>query len=175
DFLSDVWTICEQCHGKRYKKEILEVYFQAYNINDTLNLSCEQALSVFKSYPQIQKKLQVLNDVGLGYIKLGQATSTLSGGETQRLKLAYKLQAEQPANTLFIFDEPSTGLHMQDVENLISVLNKLVGNGQTVIVIEHNTSIIQAADWIIDLGPDGGDTGGDIVYNGWREGLISCD
>ena len=175
DFLSDVWTTCEQCHGNRYKKEILEVYFQTYNINDILNLSSAQALSVFESYPKIHKKLQVLNDIGLGYIKLGQATTTLSGGETQRLKLAYKLQSEQPANTLFIFDEPSTGLHMQDVEKLLSVLNKLVKKGNTVIVIEHNISIIQAADWIIDLGPDGGDAGGDIVYNGQSENLISCD
>ena len=175
DFLSDVWNICEQCHGKRYKKEILEIYFKAYNINDMLNLSCEQALLVFEAYPQIKKKLQVLKDVGLGYLKLGQATSTLSGGETQRLKLASKLQIEQPKNTLFIFDEPSTGLHMQDVEKLLAVLKNLVENGHSVVVIEHNTSIIQASDWVIDLGPDGGDTGGYLVYNGWLEGLSSCE
>ena len=175
DFLSDVWNTCEQCHGKRYKKEILEVYLQGNNIYDILELSCEQALSVFNQYPQIQQKLQVLTDVGLGYIKLGQATSTLSGGETQRLKLAEKLQTEQAKNTLFIFDEPSTGLHLQDVEKLLSVLKKLIENGHTIMVIEHNLNIIQAADWVIDLGPNGGDTGGKVVYNGWRDGLVSCD
>jgi len=166
DFLSDVWTVCDSCHGNRYKEHILEVYFNKYNINDILNLSIHQALSVFKDYPKIQHILNVLEEIGLGYLKLGQATSTLSGGETQRLKLAIELIKDSSTNSLYIFDEPSTGLHMQDVESLIKVLNKLVKKGNTVLVIEHNRDIIQASDWQIDLGPDGGDFGGELVYEG---------
>jgi len=166
DFLSDVWTVCDSCHGNRYKEYILEVYFNKHNINDILNLSISQALSVFKDYPKIHHILSILEEIGLGYLKLGQATSTLSGGETQRLKLAIELINDASTNTLYIFDEPSTGLHMQDVERLIKVLNKLVEKGNTVLVIEHNQDIIQAADWQIDLGPDGGDFGGELVYEG---------
>ena len=166
DFLSDVWTVCDTCHGNRYKDHILDVHFNKHNINDILNLSIGQALSVFNDYPNIRHILNTLEEIGLGYLKLGQATSTLSGGETQRLKLAVELIKDTSTNTLFIFDEPSTGLHMQDVERLIMVLNKLVDKGNTVLVIEHNKEIIQASDWQIDLGPDGGDFGGELVYTG---------
>ena len=166
DFLSDVWVKCDTCHGKRYKSSVLKVHYGNYNINDVLNLEISKAIEVFEDHPKIIKTLTLLEEIGLGYIKLGQATSTLSGGETQRLKLASELIKDRPGSCLYIFDEPSTGLHMQDVERLIAVFNNLVKNGSTVLVVEHNLSIIKASDWIIDLGPEGGDEGGELIYSG---------
>jgi len=175
DFLSDVWVRCDTCHGNRYKDSILKIRFNSHNINDILNLEISEAIVIFEGHPNIIKILKVLEEIGLGYIKLGQATSTLSGGETQRLKLANNLIKERSENCLFIFDEPSTGLHMQDVEKLIMVFDNLVETDNTVIVVEHNKDIIKASDWIIDLGPEGGDNGGEIVYNGVSSEIINCN
>ncbi|MFK5894702.1 MAG: excinuclease ABC subunit UvrA [Pseudomonadota bacterium] len=175
DFLSDVWIVCDTCNGKRYKNAILEIKFNGHNINDILNLEVSDAISVFKGYSKISDILSVLQEIGLGYLKLGQATSTLSGGETQRLKLANELIKASSTNGLFIFDEPSTGLHMQDVENLISVFNNLVEKGNTVIVVEHNLDIIRASDWVIDLGLEGGDKGGEVIFAGSPEDIVKCE
>ena len=166
DFLSDVWVVCDTCNGKRYKNTILEIKFDGFNINDILNLEVKDAISVFKSQTKIYNILSTLQKIGLGYLTLGQATSTLSGGETQRLKLATELVKNTSSKCLYIFDEPSTGLHMQDVEKLISVFNSLVKKGNTVLVVEHNLDIINASDWIIDLGPEGGDKGGNVQFTG---------
>jgi len=175
DFLSDVWVNCDACNGKRYKDTILEVQYNNHNINDVLNLEVTEAIQIFSDQSKILSILTVLDELGLGYIKLGQATSTLSGGETQRLKLATELIKEKSTNCLYIFDEPSTGLHMQDVDRLISVLNNLVKNGNTVLVVEHNLEIIKASDWIIDLGPEGGDKGGELIFAGTPDDIINCD
>ena len=166
DFLSDVWVNCETCHGSRYKKELLDIHFNGLNINEILNLEISKAIPYFAHHTKITDKLNMLEEIGLGYIKIGQSTSTLSGGETQRLKLANELMKETSGTGLYIFDEPSTGLHMQDVEKLISVFNQLVDNGNSVLVVEHNLDIIRSADWIIELGPEGGDEGGEVVYEG---------
>lgn len=174
DFLSDIWVSCDTCHGKRYKSSILTVQYNDHNISDILNLEISEAISVFEGQSRILRILKVLEEIGLGYIKLGQATSTLSGGETQRLKLASKLIKEKSGRCLFIFDEPSTGLHMQDVERLIAVFNKLVDSGNTVFVVEHNLDIIQSSDWIIDLGPEGGDEGGELLYSGAITEIKEC-
>ena len=174
DFLSDVWVSCDTCHGKRYKDSILEIRYKNLNINEVLELEVSEAYNIFEDNTKIRKILSVLREIGLGYLKLGQATSTLSGGETQRLKLASKLIREFLGNCLLIFDEPTTGLHMQDVEKLITVFNKLVNNGNTVLLVEHNLTIIQASDWIIDLGPEGGDEGGDIIYSGSPSEILEC-
>ena len=174
DFLSDVWVVCDTCNGQRYKDTILEIQYNGYNINDILNLEISSAISVFKGHNKILAILSVLHEIGLGYIKLGQATSTLSGGEIQRLKLANELIKESSSSCLFIFDEPSTGLHMQDVENLISVFNNLVNQGNTVLVVEHNLDILKASDWIIDLGPEGGDLGGTVLFAGTPLDIVEC-
>ncbi len=174
DFLSDVWVICDTCHGQRYKKEILDIQFKGLSISDVLQLEISEAILVFQENDKINKILKVLEEIGLGYITLGQATSTLSGGETQRLKLAAHLIKERNGQSLFIFDEPSTGLHMQDVERLIHVFRKLIGNGNSIIVVEHNQDIIRTADWIIDLGPQGGDKGGALLYSGIVSGIGNC-
>ena len=166
DFLSDVWVRCDTCHGKRYISSVLKIRFNDHNISDILNLEISEAINVFKDHTKITRILKILEEIGLGYVKLGQATSTLSGGETQRLKLANELIKDRSENCLFIFDEPSTGLHMQDVERLLTVFNNLVETGNTVLVVEHNLNIIQASDWIIDLGPEGGDKGGKLIYLG---------
>ncbi len=174
DFLSDVWVNCDTCNGKRYKESVLEILMDGHNINDILNLSITEACTFFKHHSKINKILSVLKEIGLGYIKLGQPTNTFSGGETQRLKLASELIKESTHNCLIIFDEPSTGLHMQDVEKLIGVFNDLVDNGNTVLVVEHNLDIIKNSDWIIDLGPDGGDKGGEIIYSGIPSEITIC-
>ena len=174
DFLSDVWTNCDSCNGKRYKNDILDIKIKELNIYDVLNMEVSEAILFFKDYTKITKTLLVLNDVGLGYIKLGQATNTLSGGETQRLKLANELINTTYGNCLYIFDEPSTGLHMKDVENLILVFNNLVNNNNTVLVVEHNLDIINASDWVIDLGPQGGDKGGEVIFAGNPNQIINC-
>ena len=170
DFLSDVWVICDACRGNRYKKPILDITFRGININEVLNLEVSKAIPYFEHNSKITGKLKMLEEIGLGYIKLGQATSTLSGGETQRLKLANELMKETDGNCLYIFDEPSTGLHMQDVEKLIAVFNSLVDNGNSVLVVEHNLDIIRSSDWVIELGPEGGDEGGEVIYEGGNFG-----
>ena len=166
DFLSDVWVICDACQGKRYKEEILEIKYKEHSIADLLDLSISQAFSLFQKQALTSHHLKILEEVGLGYIKLGQATNTLSGGEIQRLKLAKELIKETKGKTLYIFDEPSTGLHMQDVEILIKVFRKLRKNGNTILMIEHHLDIIRASDWIVDLGPEGGENGGKLLYSG---------
>ena len=172
-FLSDVYIECEVCHNKRYKKEILEIYYknpsqggEGKNIADVLNMTVEEALDFFKDIPAIKQKLIMLKKVGLGYVKLGQSATTLSGGEAQRVKLATELSRRATGKTLYILDEPTTGLHFEDIKKLLQVLNQLVDKGNTVLVIEHNLDVIKSVDWIIDLGPEGGDQGGEVVAVG---------
>ena len=165
-FLPDVYVPCEECHGKRYNEETLQVYYKGKNIYDLLDTTIEDACSIFENIPSISTKLRILNDVGLGYIKLGQSATTLSGGEAQRVKLANELQRKSTGKTLYILDEPTTGLHSADVKRLISIINRIVNNGDSVIIIEHNLDIIKIADYIIDIGPEGGEFGGQIVALG---------
>jgi excinuclease ABC subunit A len=166
NFLPDVYVECEECKGKRYNNETLEVSYKHKNISDVLNMTVEEALHFFKNIPNIKRKLQTLSDVGLDYITLGQSSTTLSGGEAQRIKLTRELSKKSTGNTLYLLDEPTTGLHFHDVKKLISVLNTLVEKGNTVVVIEHNLEVIKNADYIIDLGPEGGEEGGSIVASG---------
>ena len=168
-FIPDVFVECEECHGRRYNNETLEVRYRGKNIYDVLKMSVKEALEFFKNHTKIKDKLQVLYDVGLGYIELGQSATTLSGGEAQRVKLASELQKKPTGKTMFILDEPTTGLHMDDVSKLIKIIDKIVDNGDSVVVIEHNLDVIKCADYIIDLGPDGGDKGGAIVATGTPE------
>ncbi len=168
-FLPDVYVPCDVCKGKRYNRETLEVKYKGKNIYDVLEMTVDEALGFFKTHPKIMRKLQTLKDVGLGYIKLGQASTTLSGGEAQRVKLANELSKISTGRTVYILDEPTTGLHTADVHMLIEVLNKLVDAGNTVIVIEHNLDVIKSADWVIDLGPEGGDGGGQLIAEGTPE------
>ena len=169
NFLPDVYVPCEVCHGKRYNEETLQCTYKSKNIYDILEMSVEEALTFFANHPKIKNKLQTLYDVGLGYVKLGQSSTTLSGGEAQRVKLASELQKKATGKTVYILDEPTTGLHTDDVKRLIQVLQRIVENGDTVVVIEHNLDVIKCADWIIDLGPEGGDKGGTIVAQGTPE------
>lgn len=171
-FLPDVHITCDACGGKRFNRETLEIKYKGKNISDVLNMSVSEALEFFRNIPQIKRKLQLLNDVGLGYIKIGQSATTLSGGEAQRIKLAKELSKIATGRTLYILDEPTTGLHFEDVKLLLTVLNRLVDKGNTVIVIEHNMEVIKCADWIIDLGPEGGDEGGRVVCAGLPEEII---
>ena len=168
-FLPDVFVPCEVCKGKRYNRETLRVKYKEKNIHDVLNMTVEEAILFFEHHPKIKRKLQTLSDVGLGYIKLGQSATTLSGGEAQRVKLATELSKKSTGKTMYILDEPTTGLHTDDVRKLIGVLQKLVDLGNTVLLIEHNLDVIKVADYIIDLGPDGGDKGGEIVGTGTPE------
>ena len=168
-FLPDVYVECEKCKGKRYNRETLEVHYKGKNIADVLSMSVEEALEFFKEIPLIADKLQLLFDVGLGYIKMGQPATTLSGGEAQRIKLASELAKRATGKTLYILDEPTTGLHFDDIKKLLDVLNRLVNKGNSVIVIEHNLDVVKTADWIIDLGPEGGDEGGKIIAEGTPE------
>ena len=170
-FIPDVFVECEECHGKRYNAETLEVRYKGKNIYDVLKMPVKEALEFFKNHKRIKDKLQVLYDVGLGYIELGQSATTLSGGEAQRVKLASELQKKPTGKTMFVLDEPTTGLHMDDVLKLIRIIDRIVDNGDTVVVIEHNLDVIKCADYIIDLGPDGGDNGGEIVAVGTPEEL----
>jgi excinuclease ABC subunit A len=165
-FLSDVFVKCDECKGKRYNTETLSVHYKGKNISDILDMTVFEALKFFENIPAIKRKLQTVFDVGLGYIKLGQSSPTLSGGEAQRVKLASELSKRTTGNTLYILDEPTTGLHFADVQKLLDVLNRLVNLGNTVIVIEHNMDVIKNSDWIIDLGPEGGDEGGKIMTIG---------
>lgn len=170
-FLPDVYVPCEVCKGKRYNRETLEVKYKGKSISDVLNMTVEEALEFFKNIPSISSKMQTLYDVGLGYIKLGQASTTLSGGEAQRIKLATELSRRSTGKTLYILDEPTTGLHMADVSKLISILQELADAGNTVVVIEHNLDVIKCADYIVDLGPDGGEKGGNIIATGTPEDI----
>jgi len=172
-FLPDVYIPCEECHGTRYKQEILEVHYQGKNIADILDFSVEEAMRFFRQHPIVYTKLKTLFDVGLGYIKLGQPATTLSGGEAQRVKLATELSRRSTGKTLYILDEPTTGLHFEDIKQLLGVLNKLVDKGNTVLIIEHNLDVIKCADWIIDLGPEGGAKGGKIVAQGTPRQIIN--
>lgn len=174
NFLPDVYVPCEVCHGKRYTRETLECKYKGKSISDVLEMTVEEALDFFSSIPRIKSKLQTLLDVGLGYIKLGQSSTTLSGGEAQRIKLASELSKRATGKTLYILDEPTTGLHMDDVHRLVDILQKLVDTGNTIIVIEHNLDLIKTADHIIDLGPEGGDEGGTIIAEGTPEQISKC-
>lgn len=174
-FLPDVYVPCEVCKGKRYNRETLDVKYKGKNISDVLNMTVEEALEFFENIPRIQRKLQTLQDVGLGYIRLGQPATTLSGGEAQRVKLATELSRRPTGRTIYILDEPTTGLHMADVHKLIQVLQKLVDNGNSVVVIEHNLDVIKTADYIIDLGPEGGNRGGEIVATGTPEEVAQVE
>lgn len=165
-FMPDVYVNCEVCGGKRYNREALEVYYKGRNISDVLDMTVEEALKFFEALPQIRRKLQTLFDVGLGYIRLGQPAPTLSGGEAQRVKLALELSKRSTGSTFYILDEPTTGLHFADLENLISIFKRLTARGNTVVVIEHNLDVLRNSDYIIDLGPDGGDAGGEVLYSG---------
>ena len=173
-FLPDVYVTCEVCKGKRYNRETLEIRYKDKTIADVLDMTVEEALAFFDKIPAIKRRLQTLYDVGLGYIRLGQQATTLSGGEAQRVKLATELSKIGTGRTVYILDEPTTGLHFADIRRLLDVLNQLVDRGNTVIVIEHNMDVIKTADWIIDLGPEGGDRGGEIVFEGTPEEIIHC-
>ncbi len=181
--MADVYLPCEACHGTRFKEEVLEIKYDGKHISDILNMSIEEAIDFFEHSSERQtaivgrivNRLKPLQEVGLGYLKLGQSSSSLSGGEAQRVKLAYFLikgQVEKP--TLFIFDEPTTGLHFHDVNKLLESFNALIANGHSVIIIEHNMDVIKSADWVIDLGPESGNKGGEIVFEGTPEDLVKC-
>jgi excinuclease ABC subunit A len=174
-FLPDVYVPCEVCKGKRYNRETLEVRFRGLSISEVLELTVEDALAFFENQPRIRQKLETLNDVGLGYIHLGQSATTLSGGEAQRVKLATELSKRDTGRTFYILDEPTTGLHFEDVRLLLEVLHRLVDRGNTVLVIEHNLDVIKTADWIIDLGPEGGVRGGTIVASGTPEDVAAVE
>ena len=174
-FLSDVYVPCEVCHGRRYNRETLEVRYKGKSIYDVLEMTVDEALEFFSPLPRLANKLQTMHDVGLGYVKLGQPSDTLSGGEAQRIKLATELSRRATGRTLYVLDEPTTGLHIGDVEQLNEVLHRLADAGNTLIVIEHNLDVIKTADYIIDLGPGGGDQGGTIVAAGTPEELAACE
>jgi excinuclease ABC subunit A len=173
NFLPDVYVTCKTCNGKRYNRETLEVKYKGKNINDILELTIDQACEFFEHVPHILQKLKTLQDVGLGYVKIGQPSTTLSGGESQRVKLSAELAKRDTGNTFYILDEPTTGLHFEDVRILLEVLNKLVERGNTVLVIEHNMDVIKTANYVIDLGPEGGMEGGAIVATGAPEEIAS--
>ena len=171
----DVYVPCEECNGKRYNEETLQVTYKGKNIYDVLEMTVEEAIEFFSSIHRIKSKLQTLHDVGLDYVKLGQPATTLSGGEAQRVKLASELQRKATGKTVFILDEPTTGLHTHDVKKLLAVLQRIVDNGDTVIVIEHNLDVIKCADYIIDIGPEGGDQGGTIIAKGTPEQIVKVE
>ena len=173
-FLSDVWIDCDECKGKRYNRETLRVTFRGHSIADVLNLEIDRAVELFKHQPRILRICKTLQEVGLGYIKLGQSGNTLSGGESQRVKLSAELAKRSTGKTLYILDEPTTGLHIDDIARLLQILHRLVQEGNTVIVIEHNPDVIKTADYIIDLGPEGGDNGGRVVFAGKLDEVIDC-
>jgi excinuclease ABC subunit A len=175
-FMADLVLECEACHGHRFKHDILDVRYEGKNIDDVLNMTISEAIEFFSAHQQktIVSRLKPLESVGLGYIKLGQSSSTLSGGENQRVKLAYFIGQERQDPTLFIFDEPTTGLHFHDIRRLLSSFNALIERGHTILIIEHNLDVIKQADWCIDLGPDGGDRGGNLIVAGTPEQVANC-
>jgi len=175
NFLPDVYVPCEVCHGKRYNSETLEVKYKGKNIADVLDMTVEDAVEFFENIPKIKTRLQTIKEVGLGYVKLGQSATTLSGGEAQRVKLASELHKRITPQTIYILDEPTTGLHTDDVKRLLEVLQTIVDKGATVVVIEHNLDMIKVADWVIDLGPEGGDGGGEVIAEGTPEAVAKLD
>ena len=174
-FLADMYVQCEECKGLRYNRETLEITYMRKTISEVLDLTIEQALDFFSNHNQIRRKLETLNKVGLGYIHLGQQATTLSGGESQRVKLAAELSRAGTGRTLYLLDEPTTGLHFHDIEQLLKVLHRLRDRGNTVVVIEHNLDVIKTADWVIDLGPEGGHRGGRLVAFGTPEDLARSE
>lgn len=168
-FLPDIYVVCDVCKGKRYNRETLEIFYKGKNIHQVLEMTVEEARDFFDAIPAIARKLQTLIEVGLSYIHLGQSATTLSGGEAQRIKLAKELSRRDTGNTLYILDEPTTGLHFHDIKHLLAVLHELRDRGNTIVVIEHNLDVIKTADWIIDLGPEGGEKGGTIIATGTPE------
>ena len=168
-FLPDVYVPCDVCHGKRYNRETLDVTYKGKDISDVLDMTVEEALEFFDNVPTIRNKIQTLYDVGLGYVKLGQPSTELSGGEAQRIKLATELSKRSTGKTIYILDEPTTGLHFDDVKKLVTILDRLAETGNTVVVIEHNLDVIKCGDYIIDMGPEGGDGGGTVVTSGTPE------
>ena len=168
-FLPDVYVPCEVCKGKRYNRETLDVKYKGKSIFEVLDMTVEEALEFFDAVPSIKRKIQTLYDVGLSYIRLGQPSTTLSGGEAQRVKLATELSKKSTGKTIYVLDEPTTGLHFADVHKLVDILNRLSEGGNTVIVIEHNLDVIKTADYIIDMGPEGGDAGGTVIAQGTPE------
>mgnify|MGYP001025225259 FL=1 len=171
-FLPDVYVPCEVCKGTRYNSETREIKYKGKNISEVLDMTVEDAYVFFENIPKVKSKLEVLKDVGLGYMKLGQSAPTLSGGEASRVKLAKELQKKPTGKSLFILDEPTTGLHTHDVKKLLEILNRIVDNGDTIIVIEHNLDVVAQADHIIDLGPEGGDLGGEVIFTGTPEKIV---
>jgi excinuclease ABC subunit A len=171
NFLPDVYVPCEVCHGKRYNSETLEVKYKGKNIADVLSMTVSESVVFFENIPRIAQRLQTIEEVGLGYVRLGQSATTLSGGEAQRVKLASELHKRITPQTVYILDEPTTGLHTDDVKRLIQVLQTIVDKGATVVVIEHNLDMIKVADWVIDLGPEGGDRGGEVIAEGTPEAV----
>jgi len=174
-FMPDVYLPCDVCNGKRYNSETLQVKYKGKNISEVLAMTVSEAKEFFENFPKIHAPLAVLEDVGLGYIELGQSATTLSGGEAQRIKLATELSRKATGDTFYILDEPTTGLHFDDIKKLLGVLNRLVDAGNTVVVIEHNMDVIKTADWIIDLGPEGGDGGGKIIVTGSPEEVVKYE
>mgnify|MGYP005678841255 CR=1 FL=1 len=170
-FLPDIYVICDDCEGTRYNSETLSIRWKGYSISDILDSTVESALNIFENQPSIYRIIKTLDDVGLSYIKLGQPATTLSGGEAQRVKLAKELSKRSTGKTVYILDEPTTGLHFADVQKLLEVLHLLVDKGNTVIVIEHNLDVIKNSDWVIDLGPEGGEKGGNVVAEGTPENI----
>jgi len=168
-FLADVYVPCEVCHGKRYNRETLAVKYKGKSIYDVLDMTVDEACEFFENVPSVLRKISTLQDVGLGYIKLGQPSTTLSGGEAQRIKLATELSRRSTGRTIYVLDEPTTGLHFADVHKLVEILQRLTDGGNTVVVIEHNLDVIKTADYIIDIGPEGGERGGTIVASGTPE------
>jgi excinuclease ABC subunit A len=168
-FLPDIYVPCDVCKGKRYNRETLEIKYKGKNIAEVLDMTVEDALAFFEPVPSIHRKLQTLMDVGLTYVRLGQAATTLSGGEAQRVKLSRELSKRDTGSTLYILDEPTTGLHFEDIRQLLEVLHRLRDGGNTVVIIEHNLDVIKTADWIVDLGPEGGSGGGQIIATGTPE------
>jgi excinuclease ABC subunit A len=174
-FLPDVYITCEECKGQRYNREALEIHYKGKNISQVLDMTVEEAVGFFENIPAVRRKFETLEGVGLGYIHLGQSATTFSGGEAQRIKLATELSRRSTGKTLYILDEPTTGLHFEDVKKLLAVLNALVDTGNSVLVIEHNLDVIKSSDWLIDMGPEGGDGGGMVIGQGTPEAIATIE
>ena len=174
-FLADVELVCEDCKGTRFKNSVLEVRYKSKNIAEVLNLTVHEAMEFFAGKTSLIRKLRVLEEIGLGYLRLGQSATSLSGGEAQRIKLAAFISRATAGNALFVFDEPTTGLHFDDIRKLLAAFDKLISAGNSLLVIEHNLEVIKTADWIIDLGPEGGEAGGQIVCEGTPEDVAKCE